>query len=67
MSNKNTSTSTGQPKSILVFLTAEASERLSELAKKNNRSRKLEAMLRLHDSLKRVPEITGDYWEITTL
>ncbi|MDL4914996.1 MAG: hypothetical protein QRY16_14735 [Enterobacterales bacterium endosymbiont of Blomia tropicalis] len=35
--------------------------------KKGKRSRQLEAMLRIHDSLKRVPEITGDYWEITTL
>ncbi|HBL8870261.1 TPA: TraY domain-containing protein, partial [Enterobacter hormaechei] len=47
--------------------TAEASERLTALAKKGKRSRQLEAMLRIHDSLKRVPEITGDYWEITTL
>ncbi|MCK7068935.1 TraY domain-containing protein [Enterobacter bugandensis] len=67
MSKLTTTAPIKRPKSITVILTAEASERLTVLAKKGKRSRQLEAMLRIHDSLKRVPEITGDYWEITTL
>jgi hypothetical protein len=67
MSKLTTTVPIKRPKSITVILTAEASERLTALAKKGKRSRQLEAMLRIHDSLKRVPEITGDYWEITTL
>ncbi|ENZ7683244.1 TraY domain-containing protein [Klebsiella aerogenes] len=67
MSKLTTTVPIKRPKSITVILTAEASERLTALAKKSKRSRQLEAMLRIHDSLKRVPEITGDYWEITTL
>lgn len=59
--------SPGRPKSISVILTAEANERLSQVAKKAGRSRQLEAMLRLYDHLKNVPEINGDYFEITSL
>lgn len=56
-----------RPKTINVVLTGAASERLSECARKADRSRQLEAMLRLHDHLKKFPEIQGDYLEITTL
>ncbi|MDL4585361.1 TraY domain-containing protein [Raoultella ornithinolytica] len=54
-------------KKITVILTAKASTRLSDVAKNASRSRVQEATIRLHDHLRRVPEITGDYWEITTL
>ncbi|WP_071609000.1 TraY domain-containing protein [Entomohabitans teleogrylli] len=57
----------GRPKSISVVLTAEANQRLSDAAKKAGRSRQLEAMLRMHDHLKKFPEINGDYWEITSM
>lgn len=68
MSKKNiTDNDSVRPKTISVILTAEASARLTECAKKAGRSRALEAMLRIHDSLKRIPEITGDPREITTL
>jgi len=72
MSKKTPTTTTtinepGRPKSISVILTAEASARLSEMAQKAGRSRQLEAMLRLHDHLKKFPEINGDYFEITSL
>ena len=56
-----------RPKTIGVILTAEASARLTEVARKAGRSRQLEAVLRLHDHLKKFPEIKGDYCEITTL
>ncbi|EQA1624768.1 TraY domain-containing protein [Enterobacter asburiae] len=56
-----------RPKSIGVPLTKADSEKLSELARRGRRSRQLEAMLRLHDHLRRVPEIIGDYYEIKTL
>lgn len=58
---------TKRPQPVSVILTPEASARLAEAAKKAGRSRQLEAVLRLHDHLKRYPEITGDYYEITTL
>jgi len=48
-----------------VILTAEASQRLTVAAKKACRSRHLEAMLRLHHSLKHIPELTGDPAEMT--
>lgn len=68
MSHQTTTTKEpGRPKSIRVILTAEANERLSAVAKKAGRSRQLEAMLRLHDHLKKFPEIDGDYYEITSL
>lgn len=68
MSNKKTvKNDSVRPKTIGVILTAEASARLTEVAKKAGRSRQLEAVLRLHDHLKKYPEITGDYYEITTL
>lgn len=54
-------------KKITVILTARASTRLTEVAKKAKRTRLQEAALRLHDHLRRVPEINGDYYEITTL
>lgn len=54
-------------KKITVILTARASARLTEVAGKAERSRIHEAALRLHDHLRRVPEISGDYYEITTL
>lgn len=56
-----------RPKTISVILTAEASARLTEVARKAGRSRQLEVMLRIHDSLKHIPEIMGDPREITTL
>lgn len=54
-------------KKITVILTARASARLTEVAEKADRSRVQEAALRLHDHLRRIPEINGDYYEITTL
>lgn len=54
-------------KKITVILTAKASARLTDVAAKSERSRVQEATLRLHDHLRRVPEISGDYYEITTL
>lgn len=54
-------------KKIAVILTAEASSKLTELAETAGRSRVHEATLRLHDHLRRVPEIKGDYYEITSL
>ncbi|KGT87130.1 hypothetical protein NG99_24080 [Erwinia typographi] len=57
----------GRNKKITVILTAEASARLTKVADKADRSRVEEAALRLHDHLRRVPEINGDYYEITTL
>jgi|GEM_PF-2820458 TraY family. len=54
-------------KKIMVLLTARASARLTEVAEKAKRTRLQEAALRLHDHLRRVPEINGDYYEITTL
>ncbi|WMU75361.1 TraY domain-containing protein (plasmid) [Enterobacter bugandensis] len=54
-------------KKITVLLTARASARLTEVAEKAKRTRLQEAALRLHDHLRRVPEINGDYYEITTL
>ncbi|EPF4547886.1 TraY domain-containing protein [Klebsiella aerogenes] len=54
-------------KKITVILTARASARLTDVAAKSERSRVQEAALRLHDHLRRVPEISGDYYEITTL
>ena len=56
-----------QTKKITVILTARASARLTEVAGRAGRSRVQEAALRLHDHLRRVPEITGDYYEITSL
>lgn len=56
-----------QNKKITVILTARASNRLTEVAGNAGRSRVQEATLRLHDHLRRVPEIRGDYCEITTL
>lgn len=58
---------TVQSKKLTVILTARASTKLSDVAGKAGRSRVQEATLRLHDHLRRVPEITGDYYEITTL
>lgn len=52
-----------QTRRVKVILTAEASELLSVAAKKGKRSRQVEAMLRLHDSLKNIPEIKVSYWE----
>lgn len=57
----------GGNKKITVILTAKASARLTDVAKRAGRSRVQEAALRLHDHLRRVPEISGDYYEITTL
>lgn len=57
----------GFNKKITVILTAKASARLTEVAKRAGRSRVQEATLRLHDHLRRVPEISGDCYEITTL
>lgn len=54
-------------KKITVILTARASARLTEVARKSERSRVQEATIRLHDHLRRVPEINGDCYEITTL
>lgn len=54
-------------KKLTVILTARASARLTDVAEKAGRSRVHEAALRLHDHLRRVPEINGDYYEITTL
>lgn len=56
-----------QTKKITVILTARASARLTDVAGKAERSRVHEAALRLHDHLRRVPEINGDYYEITSL
>lgn len=67
MSHQATTNEQVRPKSISVILTAEASARLTEVAKKAGRSRALEAMLRIHDSLKNKPEITGDPRDITSL
>ncbi|WP_262349050.1 TraY domain-containing protein [Enterobacter asburiae] len=53
-------------KKITAILTARASTRLTEVARKADRSRVQEATIRLHDHLRRVPEINGDYYEITT-
>ncbi|WP_346265405.1 TraY domain-containing protein [Pantoea stewartii] len=58
---------TVQSKKLTVILTARASTKLSDVAGKAGRSRVQEATLRLHDHLRRVPEIHGDYYEITTL
>lgn len=58
---------TVQSKKLTVILTARASTKLSDVADKAGRSRVQEATLRLHDHLRRVPEINGDYYEITTL
>jgi hypothetical protein len=62
---KSASISSGAPQTrrVKVILTAEASELLSAAAKKGKRSRQVEAMLRLHDSLKNIPEIKVCYWE----
>ncbi|MVT06108.1 hypothetical protein CD006_26625 [Enterobacter sp. 10-1] len=62
---KPASISSGAPQTrrVKVILTAEASELLSAAAKKGKRSRQVEAMLRLHDSLKNIPEIQVCYWE----
>lgn len=58
---------TVQSKKLTVILTARASARLTEVAEKAKRTRLQEAALRLHDHLRRVPEINGDYYEITSL
>lgn len=58
---------TKRPQPVSVILPPEASARLTEVAKKAGRSRQLEAVLRLHDHLKKFSEINGDYYEITTL
>lgn len=54
-------------KKLTVILTARASAKLTDMAGKAGRSRVQEASLRLHDHLRRVPEINGDYYEITQL
>lgn len=56
-----------QIKSVGVPLTCTANEKLKAAAKKHGRSKQLEAMLRLYHSLNTVPEVTGDYYEITTV
>lgn len=56
-----------QNKKITVILTARVSARLTEVANRAGRSRVQEATFRLHDHLRRIPDIKGDYWEITTL
>lgn len=57
---------TVQTKKLTVILTARASTKLSDVAVKAGCSRVQEATLRRHDHLRRVPEINGDYYEITT-
>lgn len=52
--------------SVRIFLTQEANQRLKNAAQAGGRSRKLEAMMRIHDSLLNVENIQGDYWEITS-
>ncbi|HCB2859854.1 TraY domain-containing protein [Klebsiella aerogenes] len=53
--------------SINIVLTAEANDRLKELARQSRRSKDLEAMLRLYDSLNNVPELTGNCYDILNM
>lgn len=52
---------------VAIPLTSTANDKLKIAAKKHGRSKQLEAMLRLYHSLNTVPEVTGDYYEITTV
>lgn len=56
-----------RPISVNLQLCPEANERLVALAKVHKRSKRLEALIRIYDSLNNVPEVTGEYSEIFTI
>ncbi|QKJ09327.1 TraY domain-containing protein [Yersinia massiliensis] len=53
-----------KPMSILLVLSAESNKLLTESALKSGRSKRIEGMLRIDHSLKNIPFVDGDYWEI---
>lgn len=54
-----------KPMSILLVISAESNKLLTEAALKAGRSKRIEGMLRIDHSLKNIPFVDGDYWEIT--
>ncbi|MGE4781444.1 TraY domain-containing protein [Yersinia enterocolitica] len=54
-----------KPMSIELVLSAESNKLLTESALKTGRSKRIEGSLRMDHSLKTVPFVDGDYWEIT--